>query len=188
MFKRSLASLAAAVVVSGAVVAPANAMTLKVNDDTTCTFNLTTEEAGVIEAPQTATITKAEAADLVPVYKDSLSDLRKEMANAEKELANPELDAAQKESLTRLLEDYKKRVVPLLENFIDALNVCVAGKHYNSDKPDAKRALSSTDGKPNEAGIGVIVAGSIVAILGILAAALPVIKPMLPAQLKALLP
>lgn len=162
-------------------------MTLKVNDDTTCTFNFTAEEAGLLEIPQTITGTKAQAAEALPGYPEELTTLRAEIANAEKELANPELDAAQKESLTRLLERYKKRV-PLLENFIDALKACVAGKDYNLDQPDVERALSSTDGKPNEAGIGLIVAGSIVALLGILAAALPVIKPMLPAQLKALLP
>lgn len=48
MFKRSLASVAAVAVVSGAIVAPANAMTLKVDDDVTCTINLNVKEADIL--------------------------------------------------------------------------------------------------------------------------------------------
>lgn len=39
MFKRSLASVAAVAIASGAVVAPANAVTVKVSYDGSCTFS-----------------------------------------------------------------------------------------------------------------------------------------------------
>lgn len=58
-----------------------------------------------------------------------------------------------------------------------------------ADKTDkGDNPLSSKDGKLNGAGIGVVVAGSVVAVLGLVAAALPFIKSFLPSQVAALLP
>ncbi|RKW88809.1 hypothetical protein D9R17_10835, partial [Corynebacterium diphtheriae] len=59
-----------------------------------------------------------------------------------------------------------------------------------TEKPKAPSNPGVTPAPPSNdgAGIGVIFAGAIAAILGILAAALPIIKPMLPPQLRALLP
>lgn len=67
MFKRSLASLAAVAVVSGAVVAPANAVTVTVNNDM-CTFNLTDEEANFIGLTSPVTRSKDEATFLKTQY------------------------------------------------------------------------------------------------------------------------
>lgn len=54
---------------------------------------------------------------------------------------------------------------------------------------DARALFSSPDEKSlNGAGIGVTVAGVVVVVLGLLAAALPQIKPLLPAEVQALLP
>lgn len=61
MFKRSLASLTAVVVVSGAVVAPANAMTTTVNNDM-CTITPTDEEARLTSLTQARTLDKKSAA------------------------------------------------------------------------------------------------------------------------------
>lgn len=58
MFKRSLASFAAVAVASGAVVAPANAVTVTVNDDTTCTIELTDEEAKLTGSKPPANLSK----------------------------------------------------------------------------------------------------------------------------------
>ncbi|WP_374064597.1 hypothetical protein ABMV07_10580 [Corynebacterium belfantii] len=86
--------------------------------------------------------------------------------------------------MTRQLEEKRKRLTAN-ENLRKALDECIAGRNYNSNKPDGpnkpddKRALPSTNGA---------VIGAIVAVLGILAAALPFIKSILPAQLRALLP
>ncbi|MGQ7161692.1 hypothetical protein ACQZET_11370 [Corynebacterium diphtheriae] len=194
MFKRSLVHVAAVAVVSGAVVAPANAMTLTVNnDDMTCTINLTVKEATVLGLTHPETKIPKERIPTLKAYANGLPAVHKEKADLEKELANSKLDSATKEKLKSRLEGIKQRIT-ILENFNKALDACNAGNGYNSDrpsdsdKPDVERAQPSTDGKLNGAGIGAIVAGSIVAILGILAAALPFIKPMLPVQLRALLP
>ncbi|MHC9549447.1 hypothetical protein ACQQ67_11375 [Corynebacterium diphtheriae] len=208
MFKRSLASVAAVAIASGVIVAPANALTVKVSYDGSCTFFLTAEEASYTSLTQTVTLKKEKAADLkATLVKNQLSALEADIAKYEKELANLELDEEQKKDLKRRLEEKKKRFTAN-QNFKKALEACDAGHDYDSkqpggsdqpggsnkpdgsdqpgdsNKPDVKPAPPSTDG----AGIGAIVAGSIVAILGILAVALPFIKSMLPAQLRALLP
>ncbi|RLP14862.1 hypothetical protein D9R19_10245, partial [Corynebacterium diphtheriae] len=59
-----------------------------------------------------------------------------------------------------------------------------------TEKPKAPSNPGVTPAPPSNdgAGIGVIFAGALAAILGILAAALPIIKSILPPQLRALLP
>lgn len=53
MFKRSLAPVAAVAVVSGAVVAPANAITVKFNNDNmTCTIEQNDEEANLTKVKE----------------------------------------------------------------------------------------------------------------------------------------
>ena len=76
MFKRSLASFAAVAVASGAVVAPANAMTLTVNDDKTCTIKVTEEEAGLIGLTPPAKIDKDYAAHLKATLLGRVSYMR----------------------------------------------------------------------------------------------------------------
>lgn len=76
MFKRSLASLAAVAVVSGAVVAPANAVTVTVNNDM-CTFNFTDEEAGLLRLHKTVMRNKTNAANIkMSIVEPQLSALR----------------------------------------------------------------------------------------------------------------
>lgn len=123
------------------------------------------------------------------------------------ELAKAGLSTAKKEELTRKLEENEKKLTAY-KNLNNALNACIDGKNYDSDesgdskkpegqgkpggtekpgdskKPGVQPAPPSNDG----AGIGVIFAASIAAVLGILAAALPFIKSILPPQLRALLP
>ncbi|MFW9041825.1 hypothetical protein ACOI9V_05335 [Corynebacterium striatum] len=227
MFKRSLASFAAVAVASGAVVAPANAMTVTVNDDTSCTIKVTEEEAGLIGLTPPAKIDKDYAAHLKATLLDKqLPALGAEIEKDKQELDKPGLDEARRKELASALEEKQKRFTAN-NNLKKALEACIAGNNYDSDKPDdsnqpggsnkpedsnkpggsekpkdpkqpegpkqpevpkqpkdpkqpeVERGLSSNDG----AGIAAIVA-----VLGILAAALSFIKPLLPAQLRALLP
>ena len=203
MFKRSLASFAAVAVASGAVVAPANAMTVTVNDDTTCTIELTDEEAKLTGSKPSANLNKEEAAHLKATLLDKqLPALGAEIEKDKQELDKPGLGEEKKAALKSALEEKQKRFTAN-NNFKKALEACIDGKSYDSnqsddskqpdgsnkpddsgqpggsDKPGDGHASSSIDG----AGIGVIVA-----VLGILAAALSFIKPLLPAQLRALLP
>ncbi len=185
MFKRSLASVAAVAVVSGAVVAPANAINVTVNDDM-CTFNLTDEEAGLLRLQQTV-IHKTKAANIkTSIVEPQLPTLRAQIKEAEKKLDNLEPGAAGREKLKSELKEKKKKLTAYI-NFRDALVACIAGQNYDSGNPggpknpddsgnpEVERALPSTNGA---------VIGAIVAVLGILAAALPVIKSIL----RALLP
>lgn len=203
MFKRSLASFAAVAVASGAVVAPANAMTLTVNDDTTCTIKVTEEEAGLIGLTPPANLSKEKAAHLKATLLDNqLPALGAEIEKDKQELDKPGLDEAKKAALKSALEEKQKRFTAN-NNLKKALEACIDGKSYDSNpsddsnqpggsdkpgdskhpdgsnKPGGEHGLSSIDG----AGIAAIVA-----VLGILAAALSFIKPLLPAQLRALLP
>ncbi|EEI79403.1 gene for 20kD antigen [Corynebacterium striatum] len=179
MFKRSLASFAAVAVASGAVVAPANAMTLTVNDDKTCTIKVTEEEAGLIGLTPPAKIDKDYAAHLKATLLDKqLPALSAEIEKDKQELDKPGLDEEKKAALKSALEEKQKRFTAN-NNLKKALEACIAGKNYDSNKPGGEHGLSSIDG----AGIAAIVA-----VLGILAAALSFIKPLLPAQLRALLP
>lgn len=69
MFKRSLASLAAVAVASGVIVAPANAVTVEVNNSTmTCTIRLTNKESKLIGLERTLKPTQAQAAHLKENY------------------------------------------------------------------------------------------------------------------------
>ncbi|CAB0917093.1 hypothetical protein FRC0425_02057 [Corynebacterium diphtheriae] len=216
MFKRSLASVAAVAIASGAVVAPANAMTVRVSYDDSCSFFLTAEETKLTGLASSVTLPKEQATQLKSQYgEQQLSALEATIEAYEKKLTEPSLDEEQKNHLTSQLEENKKRLTAY-KKFSDALDACIAGMDYNSDesgdskepggtdKPGDSKKPGGTD-KPGDskkpggteqpappsndgAGIGVIFAAAIAAVLGILAAALPIIKPMLPPQLRALLP
>ncbi|CAB0521795.1 hypothetical protein CIP107505_01879 [Corynebacterium diphtheriae] len=221
MFKRSLASVAAVAIASGAVVAPANAMTVTINNDNMkCTFTLTDEEKTLIGLHQNPEFSKEEATEIKKGnVEKKLEDFHKQIEKDKKALEDPNLDDELKNDLMRKLEENKKKVTAN-EDFRNALTACIDGKAYNSDKssgtekpgasgkpggsknpevpgnpgdsnnPKAPSNPGVTPAPPSNdgAGIGVIFAGAIAAILGILAAALPIIKPMLPPQLRALLP
>ncbi|CAB0567400.1 hypothetical protein CIP107512_01922 [Corynebacterium diphtheriae] len=242
MFKRSLASVAAVAIASGAVVAPANAVAVRPhnnNNNKTCTFSFAAEEAKLIPLksgnyPQEK-ITNLKSTLVGP----QLPTLRAQIKKYEEELAKDEVN----DDLMRKLEESNKKLTAY-EKLNEALDACINGKYYNSDQssgpkkpedqgnpgeskqpedqgnpgapgnpgasnnpedqgnpgapgnpgasnnpegpsnPGAQPAPPSTDG----AGIGVIFAGAIAAVLGILAAALPIIKSILPPQLRALLP
>ena len=68
------------------------------------------------------------------------------------------------------------------------MKACAAGKSASEDSVNAQALLSSADEKGlTPAGIGVVVAG-VVVVLGAVVAALPILKPMLPPEIAALLP
>ncbi|OWO27835.1 hypothetical protein AY536_10895, partial [Corynebacterium diphtheriae bv. mitis] len=228
MFKRSLASVAAVAIASGAVVAPANAVAVRVHDDKTCTLSLTAEETKLTSLhsgkyPQEKITTLKST-----IVGSQPSALRKQIKKNKEELTKPILDEERRKDLTSKLKENEKKLT-VYENLNNALDACINGKYYNSDQPDDSKKPedqgnpgapgnpgdSNNPGAPGNpgdsnnpegpkkpggtekpkapsnpgatpappsndgAGIGVIFAGAIAAILGILAAALPIIKPML---------
>ncbi|MHC9836193.1 hypothetical protein ACQX01_12095 [Corynebacterium diphtheriae] len=192
MFKRSLASVAAVAIASGAVVAPANAMTVRVGYAGSCTFFSNAEEAQLTRLAQTVTYKKENVAFLKSsLVEGQLPVLSRIIEKDREELAKAGLSTAKKEELTRKLEENEKKLTAY-KNLNNALNACIDGKNYDSDQSgDSKKPGGTEQPAPpsnDGAGIGVIFAGAIAAVLGILAAALPFIKSILPPQLRALLP
>ncbi|RKW89448.1 hypothetical protein D9B38_09865, partial [Corynebacterium diphtheriae] len=133
MFKRSLASLAAVAVVSGAVVAPANAVTVTVNNDM-CTFNLTDEEAGLLSLGKTIMRNKTDAANIkTSIVEPQLSALRTQIEKDKKKLDDLEPGAAGREKLTSDLKKNEEKLTAY-KNFSDALKACIDGHNYDSNQ------------------------------------------------------
>ncbi|CAB0526073.1 hypothetical protein CIP107539_02201 [Corynebacterium diphtheriae] len=147
MFKRSLASVAAVAVVSGAIVAPANAMTLKVDDDVTCTINLNVKEADILHLNHPATKIRKDQIHILKTYTNGLPGVRKEKSNLENKLADHKLATAERERLTSQLKEIKERITTI-ENFAKALDACEAGKGYSSDQSGE----SKKPGVPDQSG------------------------------------
>lgn len=76
--------------------------------------------------------------------------------------------------------------------FASALSQCTGGEaSEGSGKTDPgkqENVLSTEEGSLNEVGIGVVSAGVILVVLAATAAALPMLKPVLPANIVAMLP
>lgn len=76
--------------------------------------------------------------------------------------------------------------------FASALSQCAGGQASGgsgkSDPGKGENVLSTEVGSLNEAGIGVVSAGVILLVLAATAAALPTLKPLLPANIVAILP
>ncbi|OIR64596.1 hypothetical protein BHF77_11515, partial [Corynebacterium diphtheriae] len=174
MFKRSLASVAAVAIASGAVVAPANAVAVKVNNDMTCTFSLTAEETKLTTLKSNK-YSKEKITNLKLVVGSQPSALRAQIEKDKKALTKLGPNDEQRKHLTNKLKEDEKKLTAY-ENLNNALDACIAGKYYNSDnlgdskKPDGPQkpgpnnpgvqpAPPSNDG----AGIGVIFAASIAA-------------------------
>ncbi|MHD0075618.1 hypothetical protein ACQX3U_10395, partial [Corynebacterium diphtheriae] len=135
MFKRSLASLAVVAVASGAVVAPANAVTVTVNTDMKCTIQLTDEEAELTSLERSITADKVKAANVKEhIVESQLSTLRAEIAKYEQDLAKPGLDTEKEMALKSKLEEKRKQLTAY-KNLSDALDACIAGHNYDSDQP-----------------------------------------------------
>ncbi|MFP7664587.1 MAG: hypothetical protein ACHEUT_03425 [Corynebacterium pyruviciproducens] len=76
-----------------------------------------------------------------------------------------------------------------LRTGLPALRSCAAGRDMSASSAEIEAFMSSLDGKElSDAGIGIVAASSMVVTIAGLVAALPVIKPILPANIQAMLP
>lgn len=76
-----------------------------------------------------------------------------------------------------------------LRTALPALRACAAGRDMSASSAEIEAFMSSLDGKElSDAGIGIVAASSVVVAIAGLVAALPVIKPILPANIQAMLP
>lgn len=69
-----------------------------------------------------------------------------------------------------------------------AYQACADGKNFSETDYDLAGIFSTMEGKPNQVGIGVIAGGSVLVGLALIIALLPQIKPLLPAEIAAMLP
>lgn len=69
-----------------------------------------------------------------------------------------------------------------------AYRACAEGKELNETDYDLAGVFSSVKGEPNDTSLGLIICASILAGLGVIAALLPHLKGVLPAEIASLLP
>ncbi|WP_297186935.1 hypothetical protein [uncultured Corynebacterium sp.] len=69
-----------------------------------------------------------------------------------------------------------------------AYRACTEGKELNETDYDLAGVFSSVKGEPNDTSLGLIICASILAGLGVIAALLPQLKGVLPAEIASLLP
>ncbi|EEI64440.1 hypothetical protein [Corynebacterium glucuronolyticum] len=189
--KGAIATVTAAALTVG-VVTPASAEDKLESYSTSYKDNICTVETTYPNGEKTTdTLTSNEAQDdlnvalkAVKQYQVQLKENQDKLAKAKKEKESTEnLEEIQAEinRLTKLVKTYSKyRVV---------YKACAEGKSLSKTDIDAQALLSSPDGESlSPAGIGVVVAGVVVVVLGAIVAALPMLKPMLPPQIAAMLP
>lgn len=69
-----------------------------------------------------------------------------------------------------------------------AYRACAEGKELNETDYDLAGVFSSVKGEPNDTSLGLIICASVLAGLGVIAALLPQLKGVLPAEIASLLP
>lgn len=187
--KRIAASLVATgMIVSGGVVAPqAQAASVSVEGEV-CTVTYNSEEAKMVAGTRSEKLTKKEFAE---AYKELAAEIADAEADLEREYdefvkaydkTTPGYSEAIKE-----FEDARKEI-ERPTSLVLAYKACADGRNVSETSSKIDSTLSSYDGSLSPAGIGVVSAGAVVVVLGALAAALPMLKPMLPANIAALLP
>ena len=210
--KRFAASVVAGCMITAGVVAPsANAVSVKVSGGT-CHFTFTAKEQERFMMPSSDTTTPQEAKKAIKETKAAQAQERKAIAELKK--TDPAA-AAEREKLFKVgVEAYEKTFLPAFQKCAGSGSSNAPQKPKPKPKPnpkpkpgtpgtdggsssqdggkpgdaEGKNALSDEDGKLNGAGIGVVSAGVILLVLGGVAAALPSLKPMLPAEIAAMLP
>lgn len=208
--KHTFVAATTAGLIAGSLVAPQAQAVHAVADGNYCKITYTKEEQN--RYPTLASserISKAELSDAIPMGKQTVDEFkqqRKALAGA----GAPAENLKELDNQIALLEGTLK----VMESALAQCNGTAApnpkpGKddpapdkgvpapegdggsssgEGEGDEGEGKNALSTEDGKLNGAGIGVVVAGVLVVLLGGIAAALPALKPMLPANISAMLP
>lgn len=193
--KSALTTLVCASLAIGVSVPAADAATVKVEGDT-CVFTVTKEEQNYLklydipgEVPATLAekgLTKAEATKLETAMKGELQALDELAASGEQYYKDGAITKEKYEEGMKSINLQRK----VANAFLPAISDCAAGRN-SAVKPQnttAQSVLSTEDGKLTDAGIGVVVAGVVVSIVGIIAIALPQIKNLLPPDIAAMLP
>ncbi|EPD67727.1 hypothetical protein HMPREF1219_02140 [Corynebacterium pyruviciproducens ATCC BAA-1742] len=193
--KASIASVTAIAVAAG-MCTPAFAEEAKAESgvkitDNVCTITIPKAEAdllGITTTPLTVKVSDAQSKldELLAAYK----------ADAEKQTpADKDKKADKKEGAARAADgktdtpktDWKAKSTTYA-SVASAYRSCAAGKEQSEVDYDLAGIFSSPAGEPNETSLGLIICGSVLTALGLIAALLPQLKSLLPAEIAAMLP
>lgn len=193
MSKRKMAvSLTASLAVVGILLTPVASAETTAADDSVCTIQIRTRENENISASEKdlrkqmnegpRTLKKSNAERMISMYRIQISGWRAIVERMEALRRNNEItdEVLSRETAlaNALIKVHEGEVIPQLEK---------CAKEANSGKTETA-ALSTADGEPNNVGAGLIASGVTLAIVGLIAAIVPQLKNILPAQFVAFLP
>lgn len=193
MSERKLAvSLTASLAVVGTLLTPVASAETTAVDDSVCTIQIRTREHENISASEkdfrkqmnegSRTLKKSNAERMISMHRIQITGWRTMVERLEALQRNHEITdeafSRETEPLNALIKIYEGEVIPQLEK---------CAMEANNGKTETA-ALSTADGEPNNVGVGLIASGVTLAIVGFIAAIVPQLKNVLPAQLAALLP
>lgn len=179
--KKIITAAVASAVIVGGMAAPAQAADPQPME-TKCKITYPAAKEG--EKAVEKEFTKAEADAQLKKDIEASTQLVKERANVEAQLKDKKIK--QEEADAKFKEIDAK--LAALNATAPALRACVAGKNLPPTSSKIESALSSIDGKLNNYGIGAVVGGSVLALIALVAVALPQIAPMLPPEVRNALP
>ncbi len=167
--KSAIATITAAALATGICAPAANAAGVKVNGGI-CVLAHTEAEQKATDMPWSA-FERVYAQDEIKLTFERIKHLE-------------DLYANKSISEAKYNEEYA-----YLRTTLPALRACAAGRDMSASSAEIEAFMSSLDGKElSDAGIGIVAASAVVVVLAGLVAALPQIKPMLPANIQAMLP
>lgn len=193
MSKRKLAvSLTASLAVVGTLLTPVASAETTAADDSVCTIQIRSGENENISVSEKNlrksmnekkwTVRKADLPAAVVAYTTSVHGWKQQLGTFDRMRRNGDITDKvyfwEIEPIAALVKVYSTEAIPQLEK-------CV--REEGGEKTETA-ALSTADGEPNNVGAGLIASGATLAIVGLIAAIVPQLKNILPAQLAALLP
>lgn len=186
--KTLVATTVSAVLTCGLCAPAANASTVEVRGNV-CTFHVTDREVKTINAYD-STVTVKDGATLTREQAQTWMEKYRELETEFSESVNKAKAAYQAGALTKAEYDELMADAQKVHDYALVSSPAVEACATNGDGTysQSQAELSTVDGHLTEAGIGVVATASVLAVIGIIVAALPAIKPMLPPQIQAMLP
>ena len=188
--KASIASVTAIAVAAG-MCTPAFAEGTKTEAgvkiaDKVCTITLPQDEATLLGKTSPITVKVADAqGKLDALLKEYKAEAAKQTP-ADKDKKDNKTRAT--EGKTDTTNNTWKKKASAYAGLASAYRNCAAGKEQSEIDYNLASIFSSPEGQPSEIGIGVIAGGSVLVGLALIVALLPQIKPLLPAEIAAMLP
>ena len=179
--KKIITAAVASAVIAGGLAAPAQAADPQ-QQETKCKVTYPAAKEG--EKAVEKEFTKAEADARLKKDIEASAKLIKERAEVEAQLKDKKI---KQEDADKKFQEIDAKLAALNAT-APALRACAAGKNLSPTSSKIESTLSSIDGKLNNYGIGAVAGGSVLALIALIAVALPQIAPMLPPAVRDALP